>query len=572
MRIVLRIASGPEAGQQIVFGPGDTRLVGRARNADVRLPDDPYLSDLHVGLYVDEAGVCVARDLYSSNGTLLNGEPLEEAVLKDGDRITAGETELEVRIGQPAASADADGDETIKLPREPAAAVAETVADTVADTAAETATETAAEATEAPVEANEPRPYPGIPAVPIEETIVLQEPAAAAVSVAAQGAVPAWVAQPAQPRRRAAAPPAPAQQTAPAASGVSPSRPQPAPAPAPAPPSSASQSGIMEIPKPAPPPPPLLPRVIINIPSADAPAAGGILAGDSTKSRAANLPAMLSAEVEPIFALIDAAREKTVPRIVTEAGPDAISLYRGRRADRLASAAPYLVRMDKNRIGRFASELWGQGTGVLFGSTASMEELRAHFRRLLIVENEARETLYFRFYDPRVLRVFLPSCTPSQARRFFGPVAWFIAETKSNAARFAPPPPQSHAQGSAAPAEPEHELFGLREEQLELFRRDARERFIEGMVALLKKEHAKDVAAWPDLEGAVRAAVGRAEGYGISREDDLERFLRLMAVLGPTFDDDDALPWAGEILRRRVIKAPRRLAALKKALTERRLG
>jgi hypothetical protein len=74
------------------------------------------------------------------------------------------------------------------------------------------------------------------------------------------------------------------------------------------------------------------------------------------------------------------------------------------------------------------------------------------------------------------------------------------------------------------------------------------------------------------VEAAVREAIPRAEGYGISSEDDLERFMHLMAVLGPKFDQDEALPWAGEILRERVTGVPRRLAALKKALTERRLG
>jgi hypothetical protein len=74
------------------------------------------------------------------------------------------------------------------------------------------------------------------------------------------------------------------------------------------------------------------------------------------------------------------------------------------------------------------------------------------------------------------------------------------------------------------------------------------------------------------VEAAVREAISRAERYEITREDDLERFVHLMAVLGPRFDEDEGLPWAGEILRERVTGVPRRLAALKKALADRRLG
>jgi hypothetical protein len=36
--------------------------------------------------------------------------------------------------------------------------------------------------------------------------------------------------------------------------------------------------------------------------------------------------------------------------------------------------------------------------------------------------------LYFRFYDPRVLRVFLPTCTLQQTAEFFGPVSSYLVE------------------------------------------------------------------------------------------------------------------------------------------------
>jgi hypothetical protein len=534
MRIVLRIASGPEAGQEVSFGPGETKLVGRARNADVRLAEDPYLSDLHVGFYVDEAGVCVVRDLYSSNGTLLNDEALEEAVLKDGDRVTAGETEIEVRI---------EGEEEVE----------EVEAEEVAEP----------EAAEASVE--EVLPYPGIPAVPIEETIVLQEPAKVAVAVAAKGAVPSWVARPVPAATPAVMPEPPPLPT-----------PEPAFAPVVAP--VVAPPAFIEIPE-APLPPALLPRVILNVPEVAPPPPppedDADLDSDRISAFETDIDQILDRAKEPLFALLDAAKDNgqqnSVLRLVSEAGSEAMSLYSGRRAERLASAAPYLVRIT-GRIPRFIYDFWQKTSGIVFASTSPLGELRAHFKRLLIVETEARDTVYFRFYEPRVLRILLPSCTPAQARRFFGPVAWFLVEGKAGSPpeRFVPPPPPAQNGASGEPIEPERELFGLRDEQMELFRRDAIERFIERMVARLKREHMKDVAAWPSVEAAVREAIPRAEGYGISSEDDLERFMHLMAVLGPKFDQDEA--WAGEILRERVTGVPRRLAALKKALTERRLG
>ena len=39
--------------------------------------------------------------------------------------------------------------------------------------------------------------------------------------------------------------------------------------------------------------------------------------------------------------------------------------------------------------------------------------------------------LYFRYYDPRVLRSFLPTCSPAQLKQMFGPVDAFLAESEA---------------------------------------------------------------------------------------------------------------------------------------------
>jgi hypothetical protein len=46
-----------------------------------------------------------------------------------------------------------------------------------------------------------------------------------------------------------------------------------------------------------------------------------------------------------------------------------------------------------------------------------------------MVESEGmRERMYFRFYDPRVLHVFLPTCTPAQKREFLGLISGIFHE------------------------------------------------------------------------------------------------------------------------------------------------
>ena len=72
----------------------DEVTLGRALEADVRV-NDPRASRLHARIHVerDAAGepVCRVVDLGSTNGTLLNGRPVTEAVLEHGDKLTVGE-------------------------------------------------------------------------------------------------------------------------------------------------------------------------------------------------------------------------------------------------------------------------------------------------------------------------------------------------------------------------------------------------------------------------------------------------------------------------------------------------
>ena len=42
--------------------------------------------------------------------------------------------------------------------------------------------------------------------------------------------------------------------------------------------------------------------------------------------------------------------------------------------------------------------------------------------------------LLFRYYDPRVLRVYLPTCNAEELKTLFGPVQAYIMEDESGAA------------------------------------------------------------------------------------------------------------------------------------------
>lgn len=129
------------------------------------------------------------------------------------------------------------------------------------------------------------------------------------------------------------------------------------------------------------------------------------------------------------FALLDAARDSRVRAFILEHAPDAESLYAGIDLD-LAEVAPYLVPLP-GRLTSLMPLAWGNSWGVFVKSDATLPELRRHFRQFLMVQLEDGEEVYFRFYDPRVLRVFLPTCTPSEWEQFCGPVHAFVLESET---------------------------------------------------------------------------------------------------------------------------------------------
>lgn len=73
----------------------DGLVLGRVAGCDLVI-DDTKCSRRHARLVV-QGGVVEIEDLQSSNGTLLNGKPVQKRVLRDGDEIRIGQTTLTYR-------------------------------------------------------------------------------------------------------------------------------------------------------------------------------------------------------------------------------------------------------------------------------------------------------------------------------------------------------------------------------------------------------------------------------------------------------------------------------------------
>lgn len=262
MILLLEVKSGPSKGKGIRLQPGQSVRVGRTSRSDFVLPADGHLSGTHFEVALEE-NECSLRDLKSTNGTLLNGQRINQAVLRDGDTIVAGETVFRIRMLVGAARGSDSG-----------------------------------------------------PPLPTDTTPQL--------------------------------------------------------------------------------------RVLT----------------------------LLRTEYQPLYAILDAARDTRVLALVMQSNEEHQSLYEGVQGDKLMQVAPYLVRVNKDSLllASLVFEGWSNSWGVFLTFPGEFQALRKHLRHFLDVELPDGKQVYFRFYDPRVLRVFLPTCTADETNQFFGPIKHYLME------------------------------------------------------------------------------------------------------------------------------------------------
>ncbi len=130
-----------------------------------------------------------------------------------------------------------------------------------------------------------------------------------------------------------------------------------------------------------------------------------------------------------VWAVFDGARDPRIHLALIESRLEVRGLYSGRVPPVVERVAPQLVELlpDHRLTRRWIDEGLGQAWGIVM-RVAEPDMLRHHLRKFLRVQDEAGRRLLFRFYDPRVLRTFLPACTADELRAFFGPVQAFFAE------------------------------------------------------------------------------------------------------------------------------------------------
>jgi hypothetical protein len=130
-----------------------------------------------------------------------------------------------------------------------------------------------------------------------------------------------------------------------------------------------------------------------------------------------------------VWCVLDAAMDEQIFPLVRDSGLDYQCLYSGHLPRELKWVAPYLVELprDNETARNLIRRSWGKSWGIFLWVT-DYTNLRPHLRKFLRVQDESKQSLLFRYYDPRVLREFLPTCDAEQLKLFFGPIDRFWVE------------------------------------------------------------------------------------------------------------------------------------------------
>ncbi len=141
-----------------------------------------------------------------------------------------------------------------------------------------------------------------------------------------------------------------------------------------------------------------------------------------------------------IYGVVDAATDKELAFAAPRRFGQTIHwLFEDGSGEHMLEVAPYLVpiafRTTYPYNGSGYLDMWaerlGSNAGILLITSADTDALLSHLQGLFHATDDEDHRYFFRFYDPRVLRVYLPTCRGADTREFFGPVRRILCEADS---------------------------------------------------------------------------------------------------------------------------------------------
>jgi len=192
-----------------------------------------------------------------------------------------------------------------------------------------------------------------------------------------------------------------------------------------------------------------------------------------------------------IYVILNAGADPGIPERLEWLDAEYVSLYKGTPEEKYNDMAPYLVHLSAKGKNQAELEKWvshkfmGRDRTIFVESRADINVLLTHFQKFTLVMDESGRGLFFRFYDPRVLRVYLPTCSPEESEYIFGPdIAAFFMESEDGGAALSVFQKKEMAKKTDAPAP---RILIIRHEQMAAFDQNEREKFIFESISFLRE-------------------------------------------------------------------------------------
>lgn len=135
-----------------------------------------------------------------------------------------------------------------------------------------------------------------------------------------------------------------------------------------------------------------------------------------------------------VYTVIDGANAPVLLGKLAKYEPKHTCLFRGELSIEMAEVAPYMVKLEADHdFTNWLLEYATESPCCIFAQTdKDFLALRKHFRSFLRVESPEGETLHFRYYDPRVLSIYLPNCEEEENKVLYSNVVeqFFLFNTK----------------------------------------------------------------------------------------------------------------------------------------------
>ncbi len=139
-----------------------------------------------------------------------------------------------------------------------------------------------------------------------------------------------------------------------------------------------------------------------------------------------------------LYAILDPAREPALYEHVARLEPGAAAcLFAGRLAPGLKQVSPHLVELAPNDplAAAWQRQGWGQSWGILIESGESLAFVRRRLRHFTPARlPDGQGPLLFRFWDPRVFRVYLPLVEPPELAPWFEGIERYLCESEDGKA------------------------------------------------------------------------------------------------------------------------------------------